>query len=62
MSKGSTPRPFSVSDIEYKRRWEETFSKQPAGYGEDKDCGYPFCSCAKKCEVKREPTNDEANS
>ncbi len=27
MSKGSSPRPFSVSDEEYAKRWEAIFGK-----------------------------------
>ena len=54
MSKGSAPRPISVPQAEYDRRWDETFGRKPEGYMDTPDCGWPFCSCAVKCEKKGE--------
>lgn len=65
MSKGSTPRPFSVSNEEYAARWDMIFqrdipkeaqkvSQLPAslieGIMSTPNCGHPFCECKDVCK------------
>ena len=39
--KGSSPRPFSVSNEEYARRWDEIFRKEPKIHESMNKC--PLC-------------------
>ena len=48
MSKGSTPRPKSVSEQEFKTRWEDTFGRSPM-------C--PKCgTCSSRIKVAKDGT------
>lgn len=64
MSKGSTLRPFSVSNEEYAARWDMIFQRDipkdiqivrtlPTslieGIMSTETCGHPFCECVDVC-------------
>lgn len=65
MGKGSTPRPFSVSNEEYAARWDMIFQRDipkdvqkvdtlPAslieGIMSTETCGHPDCECKDVCK------------
>ena len=58
MGKGSTPRPFSVSNEEYANRWDAIFGKEKEppkpslieGIMSTETCGHPFCDCKDVCK------------
>lgn len=59
MSKGSHPRPFSVSNEEYAARWDAIFQRDlPAevkpslieGIMSNDKCSHPFCDCKDVCK------------